>query len=270
MRRFYQESWQGIPFTSFSHISFFRLADSRFYSTFYEALFRRYKSWDDLPGLWRKNKDKSADWIGRQIDAIVAAGAETPPKVLSIGSGVGYMEKTLLQKRPDIELHVNEPSTVGMKWIRKLIPADRIYIGAPTLCIPPDLTFDLIYLSAVDYGIRTRELTRLLEQLTAQLAPHGEMLCISASLLQEDSFVGALVNSLKNVIRGMLHYTGIRRQQFWGWRRTQKEYRRLFSQAGLRDIADGTLDDGFDSYWIRGVPAPKSGQETDSQAQKTP
>lgn len=258
MRRFYQESWQGIPFTSFSHISFFRLAESRFYSNFYEELFRRYKSWSDLPAVWRQNKDKSADWICNQIEEACAGDVDGPPRVLSIGSGVGYMEKTLLEKRPDLELHINEPSTVGMKWIRKLLPADRIYIGSPTVCIPPDLTFDVVYLSAVDYGIPTRDLTRLLEQLTAQLAPHGRMLCISASLLQEDSFVGALVNSMKNVIRGMLHYLGIRKQQFWGWRRTQKEYRHLFSQAGLVDISDGTLDDGFDSYWIRGFPQTRT------------
>lgn len=260
MRRFYQESWQGIPFTAFAHISFFRLADSRFYSTFYEELFRRYKSWDDLPAIWRRNKTNDAEWIADQLDAIMAENgdADRPPRVLSIGSGVGFMEKTLLEKRPDIELHVNEPSTVGMKWIRKLIPADRIYIGSPTLCIPSDLTFDLIYLSAVDYGIPTRELERLLEMLQAQIAPGGSLLCISASLLQEDSFVGSLVNVMKNIIRSFLHYAGIRRQQFWGWRRTRKEYRKLFNKAGLAEVSDGILDDGFESYWIRGKPLTKS------------
>lgn len=252
MRRFYQESWQGIPFTSFSHISFFRLADSKFYSTFYEELFRRYKSWDDLPALWRQNKTKDAEWIARQVDIARQAAAERPARVLSIGSGVGFMEKTLLEKRPDLELHINEPSTVGMKWIRKLIPPDRIYIGSPTYCVPADITFDLIYLSAVDYGIPTKILARLLEQLGAQLAPNGSLLCISASLLEEDTIVGSTVNAMKNTIRGALHYLGIRKQQFWGWRRTRKEYNRLFEGAGLGDIVDGQLEDGFDSYWIQG------------------
>ena len=41
MRRFYQESWQGIPFTTFAHTHFFHLADAKFYSVFYEELFRR-------------------------------------------------------------------------------------------------------------------------------------------------------------------------------------------------------------------------------------
>lgn len=260
MRRFYQESWQGIPFTSFAHISFFRLAESRFYSTFYEELFRRYKSWDDLPAKWRANKTWDANWLSRQITEIAGRRPDStaPLKILSIGSGVGFMEKTLLQKRPDIELHVNEPSTVGMKWIRRLIPPDRVYIGKPAACIPSDVTFDLIYLSAVDYGIPTPELGQLLRLLRGQLAPHGALICISASLLQEDSFVGSLVNVMKNIIRGFLHYAGIRRQQFWGWRRTAKEYAGLLARAGFVDIRDGFLDDGFESYWIRGLPASQS------------
>lgn len=252
MRRFYQESWQGIPFTSFAHISFFRLADSKFYSTFYETLFRRYKSWEDLPAAWRANKTNDAKWLAGQIDELARKDEDRPLKVLSIGSGVGYMEKELLEECHDIELHVNEPSTVGMRWLREIVPADRIYIGLPTVCIPPDITFDLVYLSAVDYGIPTRSLVNLLEFLKSQLAEEGEIICISASLLEEDSFVGGLVNAMKIIIRGMLHYLGIRRQQFWGWRRTRKEYEKLFARAGFRDIKDGFLDDGFESYWIRG------------------
>lgn len=138
MRRFYQESWQGIPFTAFSHISFFHLAEPKFYAVFYEELFRRYKDWEDLPAVWRANKRKDARWLAGQLRAKLAqepVGRDGPVRVLSIGSGVGYMEKTLLEEMPELELHVNEPSTVGMKWLRQHIPAERIYIGLPP-CLP--------------------------------------------------------------------------------------------------------------------------------------
>jgi phospholipid N-methyltransferase len=203
VRRFYQESWQGIPFTSFSHISFFHLAEPRFYAVFYEELFRRYKDWDDLPPVWRASKSKNSKWLADRLRA--RKGKTGPLRVLSIGSGVGYMEKVLLDEMPELELHANEPSTVGMKWLRRHIPTERIYIGLPPACLPPDVHYDMIYLSAVDYGIHTGEMARLLGRLRTQLAPGGEIVCLSASLLEEDSFIGGLVNTLKIIIRGALH-----------------------------------------------------------------
>ena len=256
MRRFYQESWQGIPFTAFTHLSFFRLAEPKFYATFYEELFRRHDSWDSLPEEWRVNKEKDARWVAEQIVAQRkhwdAEGGDAPSRVLSIGSGVGFMEKTLLDVLPGLELHVNEPSTVGMKWLRQCVPTERIYIGLPPACLPSDVQYNVIYLSAVDYGIPSREFEHMLRELRAQLAPGGRLLCLSASLLEEDSFVGKLVNGVKIGIRAVLHYMGVRRQQFWGWRRTREEYQQLFQKAGFAAIQDGWLDDGFETYWISG------------------
>lgn len=256
MRRFYQESWQGIPFTSFSHISFFHLAEPKFYAVFYEELFRRYKDWQDLPSRWRENKRVDALWLAGRLNGLMARdGREdpaAPPRVLSIGSGVGFMEKVLLDEVPGLELHVNEPSTAGMKWLRRHLPSDRIYIGLPPACLPPDIRYDMIYLSTVDYGIPTRELRHLLWELRAQLAPGGELVLLSASLLEEDSLVGGFVNAIKILIRGVLHFMGIRRQQFWGWRRTREEYRTLLREAGFANVRDGWLSDAFETFWIRG------------------
>ncbi len=255
MRRFYQEGWQGIVFTAFTHLSFFRLASSKFYATFYEELFKRYGSWNDLPSAWRENKEQDAKWVAGEI---VQQRSQYPEddgdvcRVLSIGSGVGFMEKVLLELIPDMELHVNEPSTAGMRWLRQIIPNDRIYIGSPLLCLPPDISYNVIYLSTVDYSIPTRELVRLLEALGAQLKPGGKIVCLSASLLEEESLIGSFVNGVKIIIRCLLHYTGLRRQQFWGWRRTRDEYRDLFQKASLAGVDDGFVDDMFSTYFIKG------------------
>lgn len=303
MRRFYQESWQGIQFTAFSHTSFFHLADSKFYSTFYESLFRTYKDWTDLPAHWRAGKTRDAEWLksqiqrlkasqnlepkqnletiqnldnkqsletdsveqidqadqaaqASQINASVRVNADTNAdavfRVLCIGSGVGFMEKEVLRLLPEIELHINEPSTAGMRWLRALIPAERIYIGFSPACLPAEVHYNLVYLSAVDYGMQQADLELLLRELRVLLVPNGELICLSASLLQEDSLAGRLVNGIKTLIRGILHFSGLRHQQFWGWSRTQQEYLDLLKKAGFNQVQDGHLDDGFDTYWISG------------------
>ncbi|MBO4334510.1 MAG: methyltransferase domain-containing protein [Desulfovibrio sp.] len=254
MRRFYQESWQGIPFTKFSHLSFFHLAGSKFYSTFYEAMFSRYSSWEALPLAWRENKRSNALWLLERIrQQRSEAGERTEPfRILSIGSGVGYMEKLMLDAMPDLELYVNEPSTVGLKWLRSYLPADRVFIGFPPLCLPSDVFYDMIYLSAVDYSIATRQLLRLLDALRAQLEPGGQLICLSSSFLQEDSVIGSFVNAIKILIRAVLHYLGVRPQQFWGWRRTRREYQQLFKQAGFFSVSDGFVEKSPETYWIVG------------------
>lgn len=254
LRRFYQESWQGIPFTTFAHTRFFHLADAKFYAVFYEELFRRYQNWNDLPALWRSNKRKDARWLAARLEKVRASRPDGGPvRVLSIGSGVGYMERVLLEEIPEgLELYVNEPSTVGMKWMRRLIPSERIFIGMPPDCLSPDICYDMIYLSAVDYGIPLGRFTHMLDQVRHLLNPGGELICLSASLLEEETPVAGFVNLAKNCIRGVLHYSGIRRQQFWGWRRTRQEYRDIFKESGYSEIEDGWLDDGFKTYWIRG------------------
>ncbi len=253
MRRFYQESWQGIPFSAFTHVSFFRLANSKFYATFYEELFRRCQSWECLPPAWRMGKDKGAKWLAQQIEAQCQKMAlEKAPRVLSIGRGVGYLEKALLDALPEMELHVNEPTTAGLRLLRQCVPPERIYIGSPSNCLPPNVQYDVIYLSAVDYSIPQDELAFAMRELCGQLAPGGRLICISASLLEEDSPIGSLMNAFKIGVRAVLHLFDLRRQQFWGWRRTRTEYHNLFEYAGLKNIQDGWLDDGFNSYWISG------------------
>ena len=268
MRRFYQESWHGIPFTAFTHVSFFHLASSKFYASFYNELFRRYKSWIDLPFSWRKSKDKDALWIaeqiGKQSAKICAIQKESSkedqelvfdeknPRVLSIVRGVGYMEKSLLEIMPNIELHVNESTTLGMRWLRDVMPTERIYIGSPLTSLPSDFKYDVIYLAAVDYSIEESDLALILRELRGQLKSGGKLICISAYLLIESSALGRFMNGLKIGVRAILQLLTMRRQQFWGWKRTKLEYYKLFKNAGFSTIQDGYLENGLNSFWISG------------------
>ena len=256
MRRFYQEAWFGIAFSSFAEPSFFHLAESGFYERFYAALFRAYDSWDALPQHWRTAKTLQARWLARQAAALIAAApgerAHRPVRVFSVGSGLGFVEYEFLKELPEAELHISEPSAVGMDWIRACIPPERIHIGAGLSALPHDLRFDMIYLSAVDYFLRRNEFVRLLHELRSRLAQGGRLICLSASFLEDESPLSACAAACKSALYALQHFSGIRKRQFWGWLRTREEYLAAVREAGYEDIRAGRLEDEAKTFWVSG------------------
>jgi len=87
MRKFYQQEWFGIDFKSFVKLDSGRVADKSFYDKFYDEFYKRYKSYEELPEVWRKDKRLAADFILRQPDP--------SERILSIGCGSGYVEYLL-------------------------------------------------------------------------------------------------------------------------------------------------------------------------------
>ena len=87
MRKFYQEEWFGIKFKSFVKLDSSRVAEKSFYDKFYDEFYKRYKSYEELPEVWRNSKKAVADLI---------LGQTFPDgKILSIGCGSGYVEYLL-------------------------------------------------------------------------------------------------------------------------------------------------------------------------------
>ncbi|MCL2123992.1 MAG: hypothetical protein FWH34_07850 [Desulfovibrionaceae bacterium] len=254
MRRFYQANWFGVAFSSFAKVSFFHLAEADFYEQFYATLFRRYGSWDALPQNWRTAKVIQGRWLARQAEELFAAlpvySARGPLRVFSVGSGLGFVEYAFLRELPEAELHISEPSAIGMDWIRACIPPERIHIGAGLSALPQDLRFDMVYLSAVDYFLRHNAFVQLLKDLRPRIARGGRLICLSASLLEDDGPVSACAAACKTALYALLHFSGIRRRQFWGWLRTREEYLEAAREAGYEDIREGRLEDEAKTFWI--------------------
>ena len=255
MRRFYQENWFEIPFSSFAKPSFFHLAEPSFYEQFYAELFRRYDSWDALPQRWRAHKAIVARSLVRQAEEMASLHAKhesRPLRIFSLGSGIGFVEYNFLKELPETELHISEPSTIGMDWICTCIPPERIHIGAGLSALPQDLRFDMAYLSGVDYFLRQDEFVQLLKDLRPRLAQGGRLICLSGSFLEDDGLVSAFVAACKTALYALLHFAGIRRRQFWGWLRSREEYRAAFREAGYENMREGRLEDAMKTFWISG------------------
>jgi len=247
MKSMYQTEWQGIQFTDFANkISTTELAGAEFYNAFYRELFRRYGGYDELDVSWLRNKQELAEWIAKR----------TPEgsRILSVGCGLGYMERCLHRDHgQNIELHVQDYAADVLTWLRHELPDERIHLVGEGVG-GSDL-FDLIYLSALDYAIPQDEMISLLSDQKAQLCEGGVCLLISASFLEEcPSAIQQIRGWGKDVAKRILEAFGLyHRGQFWGWQRTQSEYRELMIKAGYSDVADGFIEtQNQRSYFIEG------------------
>jgi hypothetical protein len=247
MKRFYQTEWQGIRFASFADLSASRLADADFYNAFYDELFRRYGGYNELSAAWRREKGDLAEWIAGRLPA--------GSRVLSVGAGLGYMEYCLHRDHgQDMELHVQDYASNALTWLRQELPAARIHLaakGSQTEC----RLFDLIYLSAVDYAVEDGALITLLADMKTQLCEGGACLLISASLQDESLSLPRRINDwCKEMAKRVLETVGMyHRGQFWGWLRTQSDYRELMRRAHYHHVTDGFIQTrNLRMYFIEG------------------
>src|ERR1700692_2406921 len=109
MRRIYQSEWQSIPFSSFANPSSKRLAGADFYDAFYVEFFKRYQNWDQLSPKWRETKKTWANFI--------ATRTRNRPKVLSVGCGLGIVERYLGAQNPQIDLTIHEIAPSSWHWV---------------------------------------------------------------------------------------------------------------------------------------------------------
>jgi hypothetical protein len=254
MRAMFETEWQDIQLASVAPLSSRRLAGPDFYRAFYDAFFARYASWDDLSASWRREKERCAD--------LVISGVRDGAKILSVGCGLGYMEHYIRTTRPSHELFIHEVTPAAWRWIRSDVAEDRMCLGMIPDCLPPDVRFDLVYLSAVDYAMTDDALVALLSGIRSRLsnggAEGGKCLIISASFDETPATLARrarrAASRLKAIGAAALDRLGVRaRGQLWGWARTRAEFHALMQRAGFRDIVDGFVSgDHRGQYWISG------------------
>ncbi len=246
MRKFYQKEWHSIQFTDFTNLDAFKIADSHFYSAFYQKFFCRYKSYEDLDSSWINHKHEIANFISNKISK--------GEKVLSIGCGLGIIE-TNIKKNCACDLEITETSTSPLQWVfekNDIIPLKKIHVGFFPECLPPTSKFDLIYLSAVDYCFDTQEWMSFLSLIKTRLLPNGRCLVISASFEKKMNFFDYLLTKTKLGLKKLLVFLRRYNQgQFWGFLRSHQDYKDSFLSNNFKSIQHGFIESTGD-YWIEG------------------
>lgn len=252
MRKTFQSEWQNIRFSEFAKTSSKSLAGSEFYQAFYEIFFSRYRDWSELSAEWLEEKERCAEFI--------VAQSEGSHRALSVGCGLGVMEHYLRLRRPDLDLYIHEVAPAAWRWIGAELPDERKLLGLIPACLPDQVKYGLVYLSAIDYVLDDETLIGLLAAIRPFLSDVAPARCLLISASFDETpgtlpeYAKSMVQSCKAGIAAALDVCKLRpRGQFWGWSRTREEYQLLMQKAGYQYIQEGFIDPEHRMhYWISG------------------
>lgn len=247
MRKFYQTEWHGIPLESVAAVSSSRLAGASFYSSFYDAFFKKYSKPEELDQSWVELKKQTAGFLKQN------SKCKKESRILSIGCGLGIMEKTLINEGLS-NIEVTEISSEPLRWLLPYIQNEHVHIGSFPSCFPDDKIYDFIYLSSVDYFFDKEELIDFLKKVKERLSPEGVCLLISWSF-ESSRTVRRVLGYVKNLTMFVLEKVSIRKRgQFWGYLRNRRDYQSAMEASGFVKVHDGFLEKKtrWETYWIEG------------------
>jgi hypothetical protein len=112
-RLMWQFEWQDIEFRKLGvKLKFFNRASADFYSTFYKELFYRYAGYDELPKNWRDEKYKTAKSVAQLLKG--------KKKIMSVGCGLGYIEKCIVELKPHCQIDAYDFSMDASFWLNSV------------------------------------------------------------------------------------------------------------------------------------------------------
>ncbi len=224
---FWQSEWQNINFNSLGvPLSFFKRPSSDFYAAFYSELFCRYEGFDALPLSWRENKANTA----RVISEIISDSAS----VLSVGCGLGFVEKNIIDKNPNLKMDAFDFADTAKRW---LLDIERITC---LTAINTTKKYKFIYCSQLLYALSDKELSDFAKFVVQHLDDGGQFLTVDTSLNPSENSEETISNKqvfvsrLKEFLRPV-YYVIFRRSssQFWGWQRDNIVIIKSFERNGL-------------------------------------
>ncbi len=221
MIKMYQKEWHGIEFNSFTKCDEKNIATAEFYDKFYKIFFQKFNNLTELDKGWINSKDEVANQLIEYI--------QNKKNILSIGCGIGVVEKLLVNSLPEINLTAIEPSSNTTKWIEdaRIILKEGYF---PNIMKDDNIVFDLVYANAIDYVFNNAEYLKFLESIVKYGIKEFYMISVSY-------YKPSIKLSAKQCIKKILNLLGkYNYGQFWGYVRTIEEQKNLLKQAGFSDI----------------------------------
>lgn len=235
MEKIWQKEWFGIKFREFTKISERELAGSEFYERFYQKFHERYSCYKELPESWKIQKNQVATDINTQ--------AKSKTAILSIGCGIGYVEKLLFEMRGGGVIAI-EPSQSAAKWLQDTVEVKNGYFPHAM----QGEHIDFAYASVIDYAMSDSEYLSFLRQMYKSKIPEFMLVNLLTGCRCWDS-----QSHLKELLKSALSFLKIRsRGQFWGYLRSLEEQISLLKKAGYDSIMVGQHGN-LDTYWLKAI-----------------
>jgi SAM-dependent methyltransferase len=233
-RGFSEVEWLSIYFDELDvELSSENLPTNNFYNQFYKKLLEKYNNFESLPKIWLQEKKITAENILKEIN--------NNQKILSYGCGIGYIEKTLIELNPTLDLFALDFADNASHWIKtnfsEITFLNKLYIGQK---------FDLIYLCQLLYALSYSDCIELIKQLSHHLKPNGKILLINHSIIPCENGETETKHILKSYIKSIIrpfykkyfqplkkHKEKKHKEQFWGWQRDNKRYFEMAIEANM-------------------------------------
>ena len=253
MTPMYQADWLGIQFRDVAAVSATRRADSTFYDAFYEKFFARYRHWDELGAGWLRGKKA----VATMIRGLTLEDGRAPRAVLSVGCGNGCIEHFLLEADPSVALDVVDVSEQALRWIRRELDPQHLFVGTFPECLPPDRTYDLIFVNAFDYSLTPKEFVAFIRDARSRLTDGGGLLVVSASLEPSRDVLRRVARYARAALVRIIDTCGMNRAwQFWGWYRSEADYLASMRAGGFSALRCGVVPGsdvmGKPSFYVLG------------------
>jgi len=225
MKKLWQTEWFHIEFKDFINVDSENIADEKFYE--------KFKSYDDLPQKYTKNK------IGIANDLI--GFSKSYNKIMSIGCGNGIIEDYIV-KNSGISILAIEPSN-NSRWLKNKNNI-RFISGFFPNCIATDEKYEFGYCSSIDYVFNDSEYIKFLKTIYDY---KFKEFFLTEVIVPSNCFK----SNIKYFLKSLLYKMGIYKHkgQFWGYLRTVDEHIEFLKNVGFKNIEYGQHNHG--TYWIK-------------------
>ena len=233
MQKIYISSWLGIDFDSLPvELSSRKLADSLFYEAFYKKFFSEVNSFTEI---------KDRKYIPRKQAILNHLIQLTSKKknILSIGCGLGYLEKELANNNNLLNIVAIDPGSASTFIRDTNIQVLKGFF--PDVLHKSSESFDFVYACSIDYTFTDIQYENFLQSIL----DFGVKEIFLTDLYEPQ--IG-LRNKIKLLLKEVLISLGLFHPgQFWGYNRSLEEHKRILRKAGFNSFETGQYGH---SFWI--------------------